>query len=72
MRIFPSSGFKRVGFDEHGYMVFVKQIQAAGVWNYDAVVKVYVERQFKRLGAVVPVTRLAFLAPAAVIGELLQ
>jgi len=34
LRIFPSSGFKRVGFDEHGYMVFVKQIQAPGVWNY--------------------------------------
>ena len=72
LRIFPSSGFKRVGFDEHGYMVFVKQIQAAGVGNYDAVVKVYVERQFKRPGAVVPATRLAFLAPAAVIGEVLQ
>jgi len=50
LRIFPSSGFKRVGFDEHGYMVFVKQIQAAGVWNYDAVVKVYVERAIQTVG----------------------
>ena len=69
LRIFPSAGFERVGFDEHGYVVFVKQIQAAGVWNYDAVVKVYVERQFKRPDAVVPATRFAFLAPAAAIGE---
>jgi hypothetical protein len=69
LRVFPSAGFERVGFDEHGYMVFVKQIQTAGFWNYDAVVKLYVERQSKQPDAVVPATRATFLAPAALVGE---
>jgi hypothetical protein len=69
LRLYPSTGYQHSGMDEHGYMVFVKQIQTAGLWNYDAVVKVYVERQYKRPDAVVPATRVGFLAPAAVVGE---
>ncbi len=69
LRLIPLTGFQGVGFDEHGYMVFVKQIQTAGLWNYDAVVKVYVERQYSQPDAVVPATRVGFLAPAVIIGE---
>jgi hypothetical protein len=58
------------GTDERDYMVFVKQIQAAGIWNYDAVVQVYVERQYKLREAVVPATRVAFLVPAALCADL--
>lgn len=70
MRLYPSAGYEKLGTDEHGYMVFVKQIQSAGIWNYDAVVRVYVERQYKLREAAVPATRLAFLVPAALCADL--
>jgi 4-amino-4-deoxy-L-arabinose transferase-like glycosyltransferase len=70
LRIFPSSGYHRAGYDEFGYCVFVQQIQKAGLWNYDKVVQVYVERQYRQPDAVVPATRIAFLAPAAVIATI--
>ena len=69
VRLYPSPGYHYLGVDEHGYMVFVKQIQKAGVWNYDAVVRVYVERQYKLREAVVPATRLGFLVPAALCAD---
>lgn len=72
LRIFPSSGYDRPGFDEYAYMVFLKQIQTVGLWNYDAVVQVYVERQYKQPDAVVPATRIGFLAPAALVGEVFR
>jgi hypothetical protein len=70
LRLYPSAGYRNLGTDEHGYMVFVKQIQAAGIWNYDAVVRVYVERQYQLSEAVVPATRVAFLVPAALCADL--
>ena len=69
LRIQPSSGFHHAGYDEHGYMMFVKQVQTVGLWNYDAVVQAYIERQYQRPDAVVPATRISFLAPAAAIAE---
>ena len=69
LRLYPSPGHRHLGTDEHGYMVFVKQIQKVGIWNYDAVVRVYVERQYKLREAVVPATRLAFLVPAALCAD---
>ncbi|MGI8431720.1 MAG: hypothetical protein ACR2MW_05440 [Chthoniobacterales bacterium] len=69
LRIFPSSGFHRVGYDEHAYAVFVQQIEKAGLWNYDAVVQVYLERQEKLPDAQVPATRVGFLAPAALAAD---
>ncbi len=69
LRLYPSAGHSHLGTDEHGYMVFVKQIESAGLWNYDAVVRVYVERQYKLQEAVVPATRLGFLVPAALAAE---
>ena len=70
LRLYPSAGYRNLGTDEHGYMVFVKQIQTAGIWNYDAVVRVYVERQYQLSEAVVPATRVAFLVPAALCADL--
>ncbi|MEP6601272.1 MAG: hypothetical protein ABJB49_05610, partial [Nitrospirota bacterium] len=64
LRVVPSSGFEGMGYDEHAYAVFVRQIHRAGLWNYDAVVQVYVENQYKRPDAVVPATRIGFLVPA--------
>ena len=70
LRLYPSAGYRNLGTDEHGYMVFVKQIQAAGIWNYDSVVRIYVERQYTLREAVVPATRVAFLVPSALCADL--
>ena len=72
LRIYPSSGYQRTGFDEHGYAVFVKEIQAVGFLNYDAVVKVYLERQRSRAEANVPATRIGFLAPATLVANVFR
>lgn len=69
LRVYPSAGFSGLGVDEHGYMVFLKHIQKAGLMNYDSVVKVFVERQYKRPDALVPATRIGFLAPAYLCGQ---
>ena len=70
LRVSPSAGYEHLGMDEHGYMVFVKQIQTAGLWNYDAVMRVNVEHQYQLSKAVVPATRIGFLVPAAWCGEI--
>ena len=31
LRVFPTASFPHPGYDEHGYMVFVQQIQKAGI-----------------------------------------
>ena len=70
LRIYPSAGYDRLGTDERDYMVFVKKVQSVGIWNYDAVVRVYVERQYKLKEAAVPATRIAFLVPATLCADL--
>jgi hypothetical protein len=72
LRIHPTATFAQLGYDEHGYMVFLEQIEKAGLANYDAVVRVYMERQYKRSDALVPATRVGFLAPAYLCGKLLH
>lgn len=69
LRVYPSAGFRKIGPDEFGYMVFFHQIKSAGVINYDSVVRVFVERQYQRRDALVPPTRLGFLIPAYFCGE---
>ena len=71
VRVFPSTGYKRVGGDEYGYMVFLKQIEQVGLLRYDEMVASYVEAQYKRPDAIVPATRIAFLVPAHVVREAL-
>jgi 4-amino-4-deoxy-L-arabinose transferase-like glycosyltransferase len=72
LRVNPSAGYQKLGTDEHGYMVFVKQIETAGLSNYDAVVQVYLQRQAKLREAVVPATRVGFLVPATICAEVFQ
>ena len=64
LRVHVSAGYNRLGYDEHGYMVFLHQIEKVGLINYDAVVQSYVEDQYKRPDAIVPATRIGFLVPA--------
>lgn len=70
LRVYPSAGFSGLGVDEHAYMVFLKQIQRAGLANYDAVVRAFVEKQYHRPDAVVPATRIGFLASAYLCGKM--
>lgn len=72
LRIYPSAGFNRIGYDEHGYMVFLQQIEKVGALNYDAVVQFYVENQYQRPDAIVPATRIGFLLPAHLIRRALH
>ncbi len=72
LRVFPSSGATRVGFDEHGYSVFVQAAQGAGLRHYDQVVHVYVEQQYADTAATVPATRVGFLVPATLAAELFR
>ena len=72
LRLYPTATFPELGYDEYRYMVLLKQIGRAGLLNYDAVVHVYVERQYQRRDAVVPATRIGFLAPAYLCGQLLK
>ncbi|HEY2714353.1 MAG TPA: hypothetical protein VGI60_17720 [Chthoniobacterales bacterium] len=72
LRVNPSAGYQKLGTDEHGYMVFVRQIETVGLSNYDAVVQVYVQRQAKLREAVVPATRMGFLVPATICAEVFQ
>ena len=69
-RLHPTATFAQLGYDEHGYMVFLEHIKKAGLANYDLVLRVYMERQYKRPDALVPATRVGFLAPAYLCGEL--
>lgn len=69
LRIFPSAGFQRVGYDEHAYAVFVRQIEEVGIAHYPTVVHAYVALQKASPEAMVPATRIAFLVPAALIGK---
>ena len=70
VRVYQSVGYTRAGYDEHGYILFMKQIEKAGVLNYDAVVQVFVEKQYQRPDAIVPATRIGFLVPAYLCGQI--
>lgn len=72
LRVYPSATYSRVGYDEHGYIVFLQQIEKAGVANYDSVVDAYVADQYRRPDAIVPATRIGFLVPAHLVHQLLQ
>ena len=70
LRIYPSSGFDGIGYDENIYRAYVQMAQRAGLSHYGAVVTEYVQWQEKRPDAVVPATRVGFLWPAAALAEL--
>jgi hypothetical protein len=69
LRIIPSAGYSHLGQDEGRYSVFVRQIHRAGLFNYDAVVRIYMERQYRTRDAAVPATRIGFLAPVALAAD---
>ncbi|MBV9009907.1 MAG: hypothetical protein JO354_12200 [Verrucomicrobia bacterium] len=72
MRVYCSSGFRGVGFDEHAYTVFLTEIEKSGALNYDLVMRVCLERQQRTADAIVPATRVGFLLPAYAVAEVFQ
>lgn len=64
LRVFPSSGFQVVGFDERLYSAYLSQLDRVGVTGYPNVVEAYLERQTKVETAMLPPTRAGFLLPA--------
>lgn len=70
LRIWPSAGFKKVGFDEHAYQLYVNVARTGGVFSYPDVVADYVRAQKEWTDAVVPATRIGFLWPASILAQL--
>src|SRR3954468_22037427 len=66
-RIYPSAGFKGIGFDEHIYATYAKAAAGAGLTNYHALVDEFVAIQAKQHDALVPPTRVGFVVPAALL-----
>ena len=67
LRVWPSSGFRHVGYDEGVYRAYVSSAVKIGIWNYPALVDVYVKSQRERTEAMVPPTRIGFLLPASAL-----
>ncbi len=72
LRVWPSTGFHKVGFDEGLYSKYVANAQKVGIWNYDEVVRAYLRFQAERSDAIVPATRVGFLVPATIIADVAQ
>lgn len=64
LRVFPSSGFPVIGFDERLYANYLSQLDQVGALGYPDVVENYLERQAKADTAMLPPTRAGFLLPA--------
>ena len=69
VRLYPTAGFKDVGFDEHMYATYTGAAADAGLTNYGRVVDQYLASQAKAHDAVVPATRIGFIWPAVLIQQ---
>ena len=70
LRVWPSTGFHRVGYDEGIYSRYVQIALQNGLWNYADVAQGYVKWQGDRPDAIVPATRIGFILPAAILAKL--
>jgi 4-amino-4-deoxy-L-arabinose transferase-like glycosyltransferase len=69
LRVWPSTGFRQVGYDEGIYSRYVRIALQNGLWNYADVAQGYVEWQDNRPDAIVPATRIGFILPAAILAK---
>jgi 4-amino-4-deoxy-L-arabinose transferase-like glycosyltransferase len=69
LRVWPSTGFHRVGYDEGIYSRYVQIALQEGLWNYADVAQGYVKWQGDRPDAIVPATRIGFILPAAILAK---
>ena len=66
LRIYPSAGFTRVGYDESLYRRYVDDLSTHGLTSYPDFAEYYVERQQQLPGAILPPTRFLYIYSAYV------
>jgi 4-amino-4-deoxy-L-arabinose transferase-like glycosyltransferase len=64
LRIYPSAGFKGVGYDEGLYRGYVDNLISYGLTSYPDFAEHYVERQQKLPAAILPPTRFLYIFSA--------
>jgi 4-amino-4-deoxy-L-arabinose transferase-like glycosyltransferase len=67
LRVYPSAGFKSIGFDEHVYAGYARDAAKIGLTNYADLVREFADIQKEKHDAIAPPTRVAFIAPAALL-----
>ncbi len=70
LRIYPSAAFRGVGFDEHIYAGYTRDAAKIGLTNYAELVREFVDIQAQKHDAIAPPTRVAFIAPAALLVQI--
>lgn len=61
LRIYPSGGFDRIGYDERLYRGYVNQLTVHGLTGYPEIAEGYLERQLKLPAAILPPTRFLYI-----------
>jgi hypothetical protein len=69
LRVWPTTGFHRVGYDEGIYNRYVQLLLKHGLWSYPDLAQGYVKWQGERPDAIVPATRVGFILPAAILAK---
>jgi 4-amino-4-deoxy-L-arabinose transferase-like glycosyltransferase len=64
LRIYPSAGFKGIGYDEALYRGYVSNLISYGLASYPEFAEHYVERQEKLPAAILPPTRFLYIFSA--------
>jgi 4-amino-4-deoxy-L-arabinose transferase-like glycosyltransferase len=64
LRIYPSSTFKAVGYDEELYRGYVNNLISGGLTSYPDIAESYVDRQAKLPAAILPPTRFLYIFSA--------
>jgi 4-amino-4-deoxy-L-arabinose transferase-like glycosyltransferase len=64
LRIYPSSTFKAIGYDEELYRGYVNNLIASGLASYPDFAESYVDRQTKLPAAILPPTRFLYIFSA--------
>ena len=61
VRIYPSAGFKGMGFDENLYQLNVTRLKQVGVLYFPEIVQAHIEKQTKLPTAILPPTRFLYV-----------
>ena len=64
LRIYPSSTFQAIGYDEELYRGYVNNLISSGLTSYPDFAESYVERQTKLPAAILPPTRFLYIFSA--------
>jgi len=61
VRIYPSAGFKGIGFDENLYQMNVARLKQVGVLYFPEIVQAHIDKQTKMEMAILPPTRFLYV-----------